>query len=574
MKKNLQNRILIPTAAAIICLMCMVAGATYFILSRYAQQDAVDTLGNITRDKAELIDLWVGDAKVLVNTLSVQAIYASVLKNDTVETRKIVNTALAEQINNMSGCSYVHVVNPQGEVRASTMPEAIGKVKVPDREYFQRAMKGELNVSDVYLARTTGKPAFAVAAPIQDSGRVIGIVMMVPDLTKFSEKFIVPVAVYKTGYMAIADPKGVVFAHKDQSLILKLNLSESAFGKEILALKQGVIQYENQGRQIAYLAQCRTINWLVMAVAPVSESQQQVQHVELVILSLFLLGIVSILLLVYLVIRAITGPINESFAGLDAGVEHVSLASTELAESSQSLANGAAAQATAIEETLASLQSMSTTTRKNADSASEVKTLTAEAKKIIAKVQANMTNMAEAIQDVQATSEETGKIISAIDEIAFQTNLLALNAAVEAARVGEAGVGFAVVAEEVHNLAQRTAQAAKSTDSLIKNTILGVKKSSALTQLTQDSFLENVRIAEKVGQIIDEIADASQEQAHGVSQINNALAEMNKVVQETAANSEETASSSEELNAQAKNMQDHVANLSQIILGKTDVAAE
>ncbi|MFO7569924.1 MAG: methyl-accepting chemotaxis protein, partial [Smithellaceae bacterium] len=231
------------------------------------------------------------------------------------------------------------------------------------------------------------------------------------------------------------------------------------------------------------------------------------------------------------------------------------------------LAEGASEQASALEETSSSLEEMSSMTRQNADNATQAKSLMAEVRQIVDKVDGQMNNMVEAIQNVTRSSEETGKIIKTIDEIAFQTNLLALNAAVEAARAGEAGAGFAVVADEVRNLAMRAAEAAKNTSSLIENTIVTVRNSRDLTSQTQDAFKENMEISNKIGQLVDEIAAASQEQAQGIGQIGKAVAEMDKVVQQTAANAEESASASEEMNAQAVQMKSNVDQLVTIIEG-------
>jgi methyl-accepting chemotaxis protein len=210
---------------------------------------------------------------------------------------------------------------------------------------------------------------------------------------------------------------------------------------------------------------------------------------------------------------------------------------------------------------------MASMTKQNADNAAQAKALTGEAKQTVNKVDDQMRRMVTAIQEVTKSSEETGKIIKTIDEIAFQTNLLALNAAVEAARAGEAGAGFAVVADEVRNLAMRAADAAKNTSNLIENTIVTVKNSRDLTQQTQDAFKENVAIANKIGQLIDEIAAASAEQAQGIGQVGKAVAEMDRVVQSTAANAEESASASEEMNAQAEQMKKDVEKMVIIING-------
>ena len=171
------------------------------------------------------------------------------------------------------------------------------------------------------------------------------------------------------------------------------------------------------------------------------------------------------------------------------------------------------------------------------------------------------------VDEISSSSEETGKIIKTIDEIAFQTNLLALNAAVEAARAGEAGAGFAVVADEVRNLAMRAAEAAKSTSNLIENTIKAVQKGDELTQSTQASFKENMEITAKVGELVDEIAAASDEQARGIEQVNIAVTQMDKVVQQVAANAEESAGTSEEMSAQAEHMKSIVSNLVSIVGG-------
>jgi methyl-accepting chemotaxis protein len=178
-----------------------------------------------------------------------------------------------------------------------------------------------------------------------------------------------------------------------------------------------------------------------------------------------------------------------------------------------------------------------------------------------------MNEMANAIGEITKSSEETGKIIKTIDEIAFQTNLLALNAAVEAARAGEAGAGFAVVADEVRNLAMRAAEAAKNTSDLIENTIKAVKDGNELTTATQEAFQENVEIAAKVGALVEEIAAASTEQAQGIDQVNKAVAEMDKIVQQNAANAEESASASEEMSAQSEHMKGFVENLIALVGG-------
>jgi methyl-accepting chemotaxis protein len=282
---------------------------------------------------------------------------------------------------------------------------------------------------------------------------------------------------------------------------------------------------------------------------------------QLFTLIAMIVGVLLALALGIFITRSITRPVRRIIEGLSEGSDQVSSASQQVSAGSQSLAEGAAEQAASIEETSSSLEEMSSMTKKNADNANEAKSMMGEAGQIVDKVNRHMADMLTAIQEITQSSEETGKIIKTIDEIAFQTNLLALNAAVEAARAGEAGAGFAVVADEVRNLALRAADAAKNTSDLIENTIKAVRNGNELTRTTQEAFRENMEIAQKVGGLVDEISAASTEQAQGIEEINKAVAEMDKVVQQVAANAEESAAASEELNAQAEQMQGFVGEL-------------
>jgi methyl-accepting chemotaxis protein len=107
----------------------------------------------------------------------------------------------------------------------------------------------------------------------------------------------------------------------------------------------------------------------------------------------------------------------------------------------------------------------------------------------------------------------------------------------------------------------RAADAAKSTANLIESTIKSVQNGNELTQATQEAFKENMENAAKVGELVEEIAAASNEQAQGIEQVNGAVAEMDKVVQQDAANAEEFASASEEMNAQTEQMKKSVAEM-------------
>ena len=275
------------------------------------------------------------------------------------------------------------------------------------------------------------------------------------------------------------------------------------------------------------------------------------------------IGIGSILgglLVAILLTRSITKPFKEIFKGLktfskaelkqtgetfnritqgltESGAQ-VNDAAAQVSSASQQLAEGASEQASSLEETSGALEQMAAMTRTNAANAKEANGLADETHKAASEGERTMTAINE-------SSDQISKIIKVIEEIAFQTNLLALNAAVEAARAGEHGKGFAVVADEVRNLAQRAAQAARETTGLIEDSVNRAREGGTAIQ-------KIVSGVAKVTGLLNGIAQASNEQAQGVEQVNTAVSQMDKVTQQNASGAEESAAAAEELSAQAQ----------------------
>jgi methyl-accepting chemotaxis protein len=278
--------------------------------------------------------------------------------------------------------------------------------------------------------------------------------------------------------------------------------------------------------------------------------------------------ILGVLMAVFIT-RSIVKPINRIIHGLNEGAEQVNEAAGQVSIASQSLAEGASEQASSLEETSSALEEMASMARQNADNSRQADEFMTRARQVIGEADSAMKEASSAMQQISEASDKISKIIKVIEEIAFQTNLLALNAAVEAARAGEHGKGFAVVADEVRNLAQRAAQAARETGDLIEQTVARVGHGVELNQATSARFEKIGEAANKVGDLVAQITRASAEQAQGVEQVNTAVAQMDKVTQQTAANAEESSSASEELSAQAQTVKGMVEQLVALIGGSS-----
>ena len=285
------------------------------------------------------------------------------------------------------------------------------------------------------------------------------------------------------------------------------------------------------------------------------------------------LGVFTLTLIVsgVVVTRTIRGavvrPIRSVAMQLERAASEVTSAAASVADSSQSLSRGASEQAASLEETSASMEEMASMTRQNAENTARAAGRMAEAQRSVADANGALGEMVSSMAAIKQSSDQVARIIKTIDAIAFQTNILALNAAVEAARAGEAGMGFAVVADEVRALAQRSAQAAHDTADLIEASIARSSEGqSRMTQVT--AAMEAITSSTgEVKTLIDQVSDASRQQAQGIEQVSRAITQMERVTQTTAATAEESAGASDDLKAQATASKALVARLAGLVDG-------
>jgi methyl-accepting chemotaxis protein len=268
----------------------------------------------------------------------------------------------------------------------------------------------------------------------------------------------------------------------------------------------------------------------------------------LVFIMIAVIGAVSTV--VIFVVRHISRDLRLTATSLSDGAEQIAAAASQVSASSQSLAQGASEQAASIEETSASSEQINSMAKRNTDSAQSTAGIVAQTQVRFSETNASLTEMVAAMDGINASSEQISRII---------------NAAVEAARAGEAGMGFAVVADEVRNLAQRSAQAAKDTTSLIEDSIAKSQAGKLKVDQVATAIRSITTESLQMKTLVDEINLGSQEQSRGIDQVSNAIRQMEKVTQSTAANAEQSAAAAEQLTAQSKSVKDIVEHLNALV---------
>ena len=252
--------------------------------------------------------------------------------------------------------------------------------------------------------------------------------------------------------------------------------------------------------------------------------------------------------------RNLKHELSDILRQINVSADQVSNASSHVSSSAQNLSQGSVEQASSVQELAARISEISNQAKNTASGALDVRQQTHHVGEGVSACNQQMQELMSAMEKIHSRSDEIGKIIKTIEDIAFQTNILALNAAVEAARAGEAGKGFAVVADEVRNLASKSAEASKNTSVLITHSTEAVQTGTEIAQHTADTLLEVVNSIQSMIGSIDQIASVSNEQSDAVSQVNEGINQITSVVQSNSATAEESAAASEQLSAEASSL--------------------
>ena len=424
-----------------------------------------------------------------------------------------------------------------------------------------------------------GSPEIFIGTPIMDGGQMIGIVGVQVDRHLINKMMQQRDGLGETGetylvgqdYLmrsdSFLDPAGhsvdASFKNPANGSVKTEATAEAFAGKTDTKI---IIDYNGNSVLSSYTTvDLFGVKWALMAEMDeweVMEPVANLRNTAIILGVVFLVLIVGIALLLG---NFVSSPVIRAVESISEANGQVVSASDQIAASATSLAEGASTQASSVEEVSATVEQSTAINTQNAENAKEADILAKDANEAASKGNEKVQNLMKSMDHITTSSEQIAKIIKTIDEIAFQTNLLALNAAVEAARAGEHGLGFAVVADEVKNLASRSAQAAKETESIIQSSIEQVKSGNAIAKETDEAFSDILDKIKKTSDLISEIAISAKEQSEGMNQIAQAMGNIDEVTQQNAASSEEAAAAAEELNAQANAMLESVADIGAMV---------
>lgn len=624
---SIQGRLLILFLALSLVPAITLSLVNYYFSRQQFTSNTYMTLNQITASMAGNVDDWVNSR---LQKLEKNSTAPELQSGDKEKIRAFVKMVADQN----PDADLVFFAGPDGMSVPSNGPE----VNVTDRDYYQQAIKGKENISNLIVKKDDGHKVIAMAVPVKGPNGVIGVFA-----TFFNSQTLLQQVKNnkygQTGYAFMIDGTGTVMAHQDEQKVLKENLTQTestslnAVAKKMLQGQAGEDEFDRNGvRSLVAYAPVKTTGWTVALTVPYAEVYAGVSamgrfNLILIILAALLIAVIALFIswqiakpIIALArqadvlatgdlrvdintgyygelgvldrslktmvdnLRAIVQKVQESAGQIASAAQEFS-ASTEEASKSveqmttavQDMAKGTseqAAQSQEMAERISSISSIITMTANKIESATrfseEAREHTEDGLQIVErqnqKMQENLAaamNVSEAINDLARQAQEVERILETISSIADQTNLLALNAAIEAARAGEHGRGFAVVADEVRKLAEGSAQATEEIAQIVEKIQMGARGAVAemdkARQIVdeQKEAVSNTNvlfqsIADKIKTVaasLEEIAAGAEKLKADAQSITENIHEVSAVAEENAAGAEEISASSEEQSA-------------------------
>lgn len=295
------------------------------------------------------------------------------------------------------------------------------------------------------------------------------------------------------------------------------------------------------------------------------EAKSAVDSSSKISIFLFLLSLAVNVLVAYWILRRTNGSIQPAVKQLEQSSRLIAAMSRELRTANEQISSGATEQVSSIQRTSEAGDHVKQASAEYAQAAGNIQRTVDGLTQMLAGTRRDIAGMVEKMNEITTTSNKIQGLSAIVESIAFQTHILSLNASIEAARSGEAGRGFEIVAGEVKSLAKQSSEAAQETASLIANSLEAVAAGSTNLDQIVRSIEGVANSTQSIQKLMDGIEASSQSQATDVAAISYALVEIETVASRTAAAAEEVFAQQAEMEIQANSLDGVVQNLNSLI---------
>ena len=553
--------------------IAITVGVDIIIAGNVITNESLAKIKNETMSEAMKMDGWLSGHKTQVGTIA--AVLSRFDDYSQEYMRPIFQAEIAE--NKAYQEVYIGFANDTTIMGNYDELEKLyaGGWKATQRVWYQLAMTdtSHSHITSPYVDSNTGILCITASRAVIDNRKnVVGVAATDIALNVLQEQIAAVTLDSKDGFAVLLDANGDILVHPDSEMAPDSNgnfknlstAQNGAYSKlwEKIKNSDTAIKYRDASGKMQYYTvnTLESTGWKLMTVLPAKVVTKPIMTLILIVIPMTLITMIIAAMIIMRTINVIiTKPLNMIIGKLTGSSEIIQDTAIQFSEASENLAAGSSKQAEAIEETSATMNETASMVSLNAENTKIAAQIATGSMQVVNETGKYMAEMMAVMSELRESSDKVNKIVKTIDDIAFQTNLLAINATVEAARTGgDAGRSFAVVAQEVRNLAQKSATSSEESAAIIDKNILLTNYSRQAAEQVLNLAQKNEHQMLELNKLISEISAASEEQAAGIKQINIAVNQMRDVTQENAAVAEENAASS-------INMRNEIFNLEEAV---------